>query len=327
MPDRSEKVLRLYDEVGEYELPYISKSRVKQWLENPEHFRLKYLEGIEEPETGPMVRGSRIHETFEYYYGDVIADLRGGGSFTPEGGLSHRLPTDRELWADFVAPYVANFLVWEVGRWQESGRDPEKYLPRGVEEEHWRDPILGIPGEPEWMGLADVILPAASLPEVEADEGDVIVDFKTGSVPDEQYRSPGIYTELEYYVMLFEDQYDVVGAGAYYPREDEFIAQPETESFRGDVIDAAREMVQATESYEGDEQFEINPGPLCKWGTGEDEESSFYGVCSQCSWGAPAKRENEFKELVAQGYNAYEIAEHLGCETDAVYYWKHKFDL
>lgn len=319
MPDRSNKVERLNEEAGQYELPYISKSRVKQWLENPEHFRLKYLEGIEEPETQAMRRGSDIHETFEAYYNNQ--DQAG-----PATDAIDLLP-DHELWADYTEPYITNFLAWEMMRKEEVDGILSEYAPVSVEEEHWRDPVLGIEGEPEWMGLADAILPAAGVPDIETDEGVVVVDFKTGKVPDPQYRSPGIYTELEYYVMLFEDKYPVVGAGAYYPRENEFILQPEMEEYREDVIEAVREMVQATRSYEGDTQFETNEGPLCKWGMDDDQESAFYGVCSQCTWGVPANNENQFRELVEQGHHAHEIAEHLGTSENAVRYWKHKLNL
>ena len=41
MPDRSDKLNRLNQEAGQYELPYVSKSRVMKWEEQPEHFPTK----------------------------------------------------------------------------------------------------------------------------------------------------------------------------------------------------------------------------------------------------------------------------------------------
>lgn len=322
MPDRSEKVSRLNEQTDEYELPYLSKSRVKTWLENPEHFRLKYLEGISEPETAPMVRGSRIHETFEHVYRKQLEKERFVGVGAPD-----LLPEDRELWADFIEPYITNFLNWESKRWLAAGEQADGYLPISVEEEHWRDPVLGIENEPEWMGLADVILPAESVPESYADEGVIIVDFKTGSVPDKQYRSPGIYEELEYYKVLFEEKYDVAGAGAYYPKEDRFLLQPEKEKYREAVFDAVEELVSSSAEYEGKEFFETDEGPLCKWGPDADQQSAFYGVCTQCNWGVPAQNEETLRALVDEGYADTDIAEHLGTSTDSVNYWKYKFDL
>lgn len=323
MPERSDKVKQRYEETEQYELPYISKSRVKQWLENPEHFRLKYLEEIKPSETQAMRRGSDIHETFETLYEYSVENR----VYPYPELIEKALPADRRMWADYTEPYITNFIDWEHNRWEASGNQLKYYQPVAVEEEHWRDPVLGLDGEPEWMGLADVILPAAGVPEIDTDEGVVIVDFKTGSVPDEKYRSPGIYTELEYYVMLFEDKYDVVGAGAYYPREHTFLLQPDDEEHREDVLNAAENMVIATREYDGSDKFETKPGPLCKWGPGDDEESALYGVCTQCTWGKPINNENQLRELVKQGYNDYDIAEHFGCEPDAVRYWKYKLDL
>lgn len=320
MPDRSEKVLRRNEETGQYELPYISKSRVMQWKKNPEHFRLKYLEGIREPETDAMVRGTRIHETFEEYY------LSAAEAGQPRDRIE-LLPDDRQLWADFIEPYVTNFFKWEQRRADEVDGVAEHYLPIAVEDEHWRSAVLDLPGEPEWMGLADAIIPAQSVSQVNANSGVVIVDFKTGKVPDKKYRSNGIYTELEYYEILFEDKYDVAGAAAYYPREDTLLVQPNNQEYRSKVLDAAREMVEACNDYNGDAQFEAKEGPLCKWGMDDDQESAFYGVCSQCTWGVPAKNPETFEHYVENGYSNFDIAEAMGTTEDAVSYWKYKMDL
>jgi hypothetical protein len=320
MPDRSDKVEQLYEAADEYELPYISKSRVKQWLENPEHFRLKYLEEIKPAETQAMRRGTAIHETFEEYYYSVTDAGRWIG---PED--TSVLPDDRRKWADFIDPYISNFLKWERDRWRESGKDTDTYLPIAIEAEHWRDPLLGIDGEPEWMGLADAILPSASLPEIDSAEGVTIVDFKTGSVPDEKYRSPGIYEELEYYSLLFENVYNVTGALAYYPREHETVVKDG--GYTDEVLTAAAELVNASAGYDGSEKFETDEGPLCKWGESDDEESAFYGVCTQCTWGVPINNKHAFEHLVEEGYSDTEIADHFGCSTSAVNYWKYKLDL
>lgn len=321
MPERSDRLNETNAAAGEHELPYISKSRLMQWMENPEHFRLKYLEGLKPEETFPMRRGSRIHETFEHIYDQQL--LRGRFVGVGYEGL---LPERKSLWQDFVEPYISNFLKWEARRWEEANEEAVNYLPYSVEDEHWRDPILGIEGEPEWMGMADVILPSESFAHFE-DGGVIVVDFKTGSVPDEQYRPEGIYSELEYYSLLFEDKYDVVGAAAYYPRSDTLVPQPSGTDYRTKILEEARELVEAVNEYEGDGTFEINPGPLCKWGTDDDEESAYYGVCDKCTWGVPAQNENTLEVLVEEGYTDTEIADHLGCEPGEVSYWKYKLDL
>lgn len=323
MPHQSEKLKRLAEGAGQYELPYISKSRVVQWVKNPEHFRFKYLEDIREPETDAMVRGSRIHETFEHYYESAREH---GQHLPPEH--SDVLPEDRQKWAAFIEPYLSNFFVWEAERWLLAGEVPEYYLPVGIEEEVWCDQLLGIEGEPEWMGIADAVLPVQSIDGIDNDRGDVvIVDFKTGKVPDKKYRDDGIYLELEYYQMVFETKYDVAGAAAFYPKTGTLLRKPDDPELQQEVIAAARDMVESCNEYDGTQQFEAKEGPLCKWGTDPDQESGFYGICSQCSWGTPAKNPETFTHYVEEGWKNWEIAQAMGCSENAVSYWRYKMDL
>jgi hypothetical protein len=270
-----------------------------------------------------MLRGTRIHETFEWYY-EAVQDH---GGFLDPRDHDDALPDDRQLWGDFVAPYLGHFLAWEVERWEyaDSAMD---YVPLGVEQEVWHNPVLGIDGEPEWMGLADAVLPQTGFHESDETEGVVIVDFKTGSVPKEAYRDDGIYTELEYYSYLFDDEYDVTGVAAYYPRENETLYQPSpNEILRERIRDCVAEMVNMTVAYEGDSTFATNEGPLCKWGQDSDEESGFYGICTQCTWGKPADNEEQFRVMIEENWDYDDIAEYLGCSKDAIFYWKQKLDL
>jgi hypothetical protein len=130
--------------------------------------------------------------------------------------------------------------------------------------------------------------------------------------------------ELEYYVMLFEAKYDVAAAGAYYPRADEFLVQPDDPSFRTQVEDAVTQMVKACREYDGGTNFDTKEGPLCRWSFDKEDESPYYGVCSQCTWAVPAENKETFSEMVNEGYGDWEIAEALGTSTDAVNYWKWK---
>jgi len=319
MPDRSEKYERLQAETDGYTLPYVSKSRVKLWLNNKEHFRLKYLEGYKEAETAAMDRGSRIHKSIEVFYENAIDQYENIG--LPPGDYVSYLPDDRSRWADFIDPYLSNFFAWEHRR-LEHAPSVEDWLPVAVEKEYWLDDR-----EPPWTGLADVIVPSASLPDISSDEGVVIVDFKTGKVPKKKYRDDGIHIELGYYEMLFSEKYDVAGSGAYYPKTDEFIVKSsDDEEDRNRINSAIGEMLTSVEDYSGDEHFETNPGPLCKYGEGDDQESAFYGLCP-CDWGVPADNKEEFVELVEKGWGTNRIAAELGTTPDAVGYWRFKFNL
>lgn len=318
MPDRSDKVERLNEQTDEYELPYLSKSRLMTWYEVPEHFRLKYLEGIKEPENQAMRRGTDIHESFEAYYEHVLETE----SYPPKP-ISEGLPDNHQKWADYLTPYVANFFVWEHDRWLAAGRDEDDYLPISIEEEIWTDSQHPY-GGPEWMGLADVIVPSASVRQVEADEGVTIIDFKTGKVSAEKYRHPGIYTELEYYTMLFEEKYNVTGAAIYYPKEHEVVTLPQDEDYRSDIIFTSGELLEAAATYDGGDTFDVDPGPLCQWSFDDEDSSAYYGVCSQCTWAEPARNEGRFRELIEKGYSDTEIAEEIGCEPGESSYWRWK---
>lgn len=325
MPDRSDRIQEAKESSAENELSYLSKSRVKSWLSNPRHFYFKYVKGLKAAETEPMVRGTQIHELFEDYYNELKEVYESSGTLP---ALTERVSWFGD-WYDLgrhSEPYVSNFLTFENRRLEEAG-GLDDYAPISIEEEHWISPQLGLDKEPSWMGLADVIVPAASLSEIESDTGVVVIDFKTGKVPKQQYRSDdgGIYTELEYYAILFGDKYDVVGAAAYYPKADELLVQPDKAEYRENVEQAVREMVPAVASLDKSE-FEKNEGPLCKWSEDPDDESEYYGLCN-CTWGKPAKNKERFTKLVERGLHDSGVADKLGTSTEAVRYWAWKFDL
>lgn len=318
MTDRSARITEAQAEVEDdkWELPYLSKSRIKQYLNNPEHFRLKYVQGIRESETKAMRRGTDIHETFEYFHNQER--VVGREVFDNVGA---NLPFPRDSWSDYITPYISNFVGFEYDRYK---RAPDEWKPVSVEEELWDEAGFVEHGnEPPWMGLADAVVPAASLPIPEG-EGVMVVDYKTGSVPDEKYRDEGIFTELEYYVMLFEQEYDVVGAAAYYPRSDTLLVQEDSDEYRASILKAARDLL--SDMDEQKDHFETNPGPLCCYGEEPDERSAYYGICN-CSWAVPVDNKDLFTDLVKRGKQDKEIAEQMGTTADAVGYWRYKFDL
>lgn len=320
MPDRSNKITEAYADADGGDLPYISKSRVKTWLSNPDWFYYKYVKEIKQKETDPMVRGTRIHETFEKFY---EAEVRHGKEMMSRPELY--LPADRQLWADFINPYVNNFLKWERKRLRYADQTGSAWAPVAIEEELWVDPVLGLNTEPEWMGLADVVIPAGAFPFNDSDDGVVIVDFKTGSVPDEQYRDEGIYTELEYYTILFEQEYNVSAAAAYYPRENETVVQPDDDSFRENVLEAVEEMVTAVEDGSTD-MFPHHEGPLCGWSEAPGDRNPYCALSSKCSWNVPRDNKERFLKLKERGLSDIAIAHKMGTSIGAARYWGWKMD-
>lgn len=307
------------------ELEYISKSRIKEWLSCEWRFYKKYVEGKREPENEAMRRGSDIHETFEVFYENARKYVASTGSL-PEN-IREFLP-DEVVWEDYREPYVANFIRREEGRKKyledkadngEIDREELSYywLPVGIEEEGWLDEQ-----SPPWMGYADVMVHAESVPTVMTDDGVVVIDFKTGDTPDEQYREKGIYLEGEFYAMLFDDEYEVAAVAGYYPKDDDFLISPLKKNRRDIIREAVTEMVEAEEP----DDYEYNEQPLCAWGSSDDERCPYYEEECESTWAVPIDNKERFVEFCERGLSSAHIAMEMDTTVDAVKYWARKLD-
>ena len=49
-------------------LAYISPSRLTTWLSCPLKFKLRYVEGIQQPTSTSQFLGKRVHEGLEFFY-------------------------------------------------------------------------------------------------------------------------------------------------------------------------------------------------------------------------------------------------------------------
>lgn len=320
MPEQSDRVLALRESAEPGEIPYVSKSRVKKWLTCQEQFNFAYLKGYKEPGNVYTRRGTNVHTLFEDYYERAAEHVAANGDYPTSDEMVGFLGDPTE-YADYLVPFVANFLAFEHRRVRDSP-DPETWLPVEVEAEGWvEDPLdYGDDGIP-LMGYADAIYPAACFPEVKATEGVVIVDFKTGKVPNEKYRDEGIYLEGEFYALLFEDEYDVTGVAGYYPKADELIVSPLKEARRQLVYDVVLAMHEI--SGNAPDHLPISEQPLCYWG--EDGQCPYYDICGS-RWGEPLKHADVTRDMIARGASEGEIADELGCSINHVRYAKRKLD-
>ena len=273
MPTQSDKLTELRENAAPGELPYISKSRVTTYKTCPRKFYYSYIKGLRGPSNFYMKRGTRVHTAFETYYENIIDEWEKG---VFHNDLSMYLPEDTLGWADFTEPFITNFLLFEYRRLDAVGVDNlEAFLPVGIEAEGWDDEAA-----PPWMGYADVILKAASVPDLEENEGVVIVDFKTGKTPKKQYRDDGIFLEGEYYAMLFEGEWDIAAVAGYFPKNDDFIVSPLDDERRERIY----EYVAAMTESDLREHFAIKAQPLCAWSSEEGSQCDFYQICSS-RWG------------------------------------------
>jgi len=322
MPAQTDRVKQLRSEAGPNQIPYISKSRIKKFVTCPRKFYYSYIQGVPTKETDAMRRGTAVHEAFETYYENAVRYVRREGE-TPED-LVELLPEDTATWARYLDPYITNFIQWEEER-LEAADSAAEWLPVAIEAEEWlEDPLDRGADAIPWMGYADVILNAASLPACEEDSGVVIIDFKTSDeTPKEQYRDEGIYLEGEYYAMLFESEYDVAAVAGMYPAPGEMVISPLKESRRERI----REVVNHIQDFRDRDDYEADEQPLCQYGVGEG--CDFYGICSS-TWGEAIKNEGNYeklKEILSDpSAGATEIVREFGCSYGAANYVKMKHE-
>jgi CRISPR/Cas system-associated exonuclease Cas4 (RecB family) len=279
-------------EENEDGLKHISKSRVKTFLTCPRKFYYTYWCGNRSPGTYHTEKGTQIHRAYEDFHLNLIEYVN---DHTERPDTYAEVMGPWEDYAQWLEPHIRNFWQFEDTRWDavvdyicDSGQLEEStlkdalnlWLPLGVEVEgHLDDPPAG---ELPWMGYADAVLHAASVPDVEADDGVVILDYKTGKVQDAKYRDKGIFLEGEFYGWLFEEdpefEYEISAVAGYYPQADELVVSPyPDEARRETIVDAVESMHQPPDV----ENYPIKEQPLCHWGNGRCE---FYNVC-ESTWG------------------------------------------
>lgn len=324
MPEQSNRVTELRENTERGEYPYHSKSRILKYVKCPRKWEYRYLKDLSEPENYAIRRGTVIHEAIEDYYHSARYYISTCGKCPHPDELPQLLP-DYTRWQPYLEPYITNFLCFEARRLTEAS-SPEKWLPVEIEGEGWLEdpfdqgPEKAIPA----TGYVDVIFTADSIPGI-LDDGKVVVDFKTGKTPDEDYREDGIYLQGEFYAMLFEQEYNITGVAGYYPKNDDMLLSSPTTSRRSKLV---RTMMEIEEIARGknEERPEIDEQPLCKWGEEDDEQCAYYDICKS-SWGEPLKYADEFRSLVEEGVPDGKIASHFECDYGAVGYSKYKLGL
>jgi hypothetical protein len=256
-------------------------------------FYFTYILGHRGDGTFYTARGTEVHRAFENFYENVENNLHGAFSsetlseYLPgkETGHGRRGAAD---WADHMIPFITNFLKFEKRR-RVDAEFPTTWEPFAIEAEGWLDYDWN---DDRWevplMGFADLICWSASLPDdkVEANTGVTILDFKTGSVPDEKYRDEGIYLEQEFYATIFEETLDVpvTGVAAYYPKSDTLIGAPLSKE-RREYMDQKLHEIVALSFHAEKEWFPIDEQPLCAWSNGNgDGMCDHYADCDS-EWG------------------------------------------
>lgn len=301
---------------------YISKSQIKLWIKCRKKYFYNYIKRIETEETESMVRGTDIHNIIENFYNNAEEYAR-TNDIPPTTMISLIDDDVVDNWRDYLDPYISNFLAFERKRLTYCD-DMDNWIPASVEERMTRQVY---DDAPELVGYADVILPSSSFPNaVDVEDGNILVDFKTGGVPDESYRDykkGGIMLDLVFYQVLFEHKYDIQAVGGYYPKSDTFIVEKVTDSQREYIYDKIKEIANSNPQLENN--YPVDTSPLCAWGSEDGERCEYYEQCPS-TWGIPIDNQDEIVSHLRNGLSNEEIANKMGTSTDAINYWIHKND-
>lgn len=247
-------------------LEHISKSRIKEFLKCKRSFAGKYLAKEREGENFYMIRGTDVHDAFEVFHKNLIAFVKANEE-APDN-FTDLLPqaSDWFQWLEYFGP----FFEWELDRLDAArdNTDSEKealqaWIPHSIEVSlQVDDPPVG---EIPWLGPYDCLLDARSIPQVETNEGYVVVDYKTGSVANkEAWKKTGIYIDLEFYAWMLEEKgFDVAAGIGMYPGESECVVRemPNAE-IRDDIADVVSYLHETEVTREA---FSTSPQPLCGW--------------------------------------------------------------
>lgn len=303
-------------------LHYFTKSQLKQAKSCEKKFSFYAVEGIRDTRVSEeLIRGKVIHKSIEEFYDAVVEKFQNDNLTASD--ISMEIIPEMVNIDDKPSPQssseysdeLSNFIEFEEKRFEEAP-SKEEYLPAGVEAEASKpfpkDETVDL------FGYIDVVYFASSIPEVETDEGYVIIDFKTGDVKPKQYRDESIYMELMFYAMIspFEP---VQKLGGFYIAEDEMLWK----DIDGEMIMEIHEEMGELLSKKSTMEYEVEEQPLCAWGTGETDRCEYYDICPS-TWAEPADQEKQFKFLLDINTDSEDIAKDLGCSVDAVEYWKSK---
>jgi len=251
--------------VSDY-LPHISKSRIKKFLKCRRKFAFKYLAEVRAEDNFYITRGTRVHDTYETFHQNLIAYTKANQE-PPRNFTELLSPADE--WFQFI-DFIHPFFKWELERWETALSNTETeaealeaWTPHSVEDSlEIEDPPVG---EVPWIGPYDCLVDARSVSSINSNEGYVVIDYKTGSLPGkEKWAEEGIYIDLEFYAwMLEEDGFDIAGGVGMYPSEDgNVVREMPNEDIRAAITEVVKELHTASATRD---EFPTYPNPLCDW--------------------------------------------------------------
>jgi len=256
-------------------LEHISKSRIKTFLKCERKFAMKYLAGQRADQNFYMERGSAVHDAFEKFHQNLEAYI--AANKEPPRSFTELMPPAAD-WFQHLK-FIGPFFEWELSRWRAACENTDSFeealevwKPHSVEVSLTIDepPVGSLP----WLGPYDCLVDARSVPSVDTNDGLVVIDYKTGSIPDKkEWADEGIHVDLEFYAWMLElEEFDVAAGIGMYPSEDENVVREIPNQDIRDTITEVVEYLHSSSATRSD--YPTSPQPLCDWCMFQDQCST-----------------------------------------------------
>lgn len=235
----------------------LSPSSFSAFKDCPLAFKFSYLDRLPQPPSAPASKGTLVHHALELLMlrapqertvPNALADLERARVALADDPDFTDLELSAEEWAAFHAE--AEVLVRRYFELE----DPTTVVPIGLELR-----LSATVGSVTLRGIIDRL-------ELDAEGELVITDYKTGSVPREQYEQARL-AGVHMYALMVEQTLGRRPARVqlfYLSKPEAIIATPSEQSISGVGRKANALWSAITQACKRDD-FRPSPGPLCQW--------------------------------------------------------------
>lgn len=235
----------------------LSPSSVSSFRDCPRAFQYAYVERLPQAPTVPASKGTLVHRALELLYERV-----------PDERVPDALVSDVDRAAEELAP-LPEFAGLELSTddWGAFLADAHRLAQRIFELEDPRviHPIgleLKLESNANGVRLRGII----DRLELDADGGLIVTDYKSGSVPRQQYEASKLQG-VHFYSLLCETMLGKRPSRVqllYLSKPEAIIATPSPQTVRGAQMKVSA-VWSAVERACANDDFRPNPGRLCDW--------------------------------------------------------------
>lgn len=216
---------------------WLSKSKINMYLNCPHRYKLIYIDGLKEPVSEVMIRGSNVHKDIENFY---------------KNGVEWK---DKDYFFKPVNVNLKNFIEFERKRAEKCKKhdNPKKYFMPVFVEKKIKNKVLKVSG----------IIDAVFYDYNEGNGDYIIIDWKTGKFR-ENYKS-NYRRELAIYKILLDNSGLLDKPIKYYGMFFTDANHLFFEEAKNVSVKAAYKMILNVRNKIRNSKFGCNITPLCNW--------------------------------------------------------------